>query len=94
MRPLRLVGLALLAALIAATPVHAADVSPGVSLLRTIPEPGVVSARAVGTLLYVSALSGVSIYDVSDPRARSESGGWPCRTPRTRTWTSATESCS
>jgi hypothetical protein len=66
---LRLAGLVLLAVLVVAAPVHAADSSAGTSLLRTIPEPGVVSARAVGNLLYVSALSGVSIYDVSDPRA-------------------------
>jgi hypothetical protein len=65
---LRLAGLALVAVLIAAGPAHAADSSAGISVLRTIPEPGVVSARAVGNLLYVSAVSGVSIYDVSDPR--------------------------
>ena len=47
----------------------AAETSPGVSLVGSIPERGVISARAVGQHLYVSALSGVSIYDVSDPRA-------------------------
>ena len=47
----------------------AAETSPGVSLVGSIPERGVISARAVGQHLYVSALSGMSIYDVSDPRA-------------------------
>jgi LVIVD repeat-containing protein len=46
-----------------------AETSPGVSVVGSIPERGVISARAVGSYLYVSALTGVSIYDVSDPRA-------------------------
>ena len=46
-----------------------AETSPGVSLVASIPERGVISARAVGQHLYVSALSGVSIYDIGDPRA-------------------------
>jgi hypothetical protein len=68
-RPLRLLALALLAGLVLAAPAWAFDASAGVSYLRTIPEPGIVSARAVGDLLYVSALTGVSIYDVSQPRS-------------------------
>ena len=67
-RPLRLLALALLAGLVSAAPARALETSAGVSYLRTISEPGIVSARAEGNLLYVSALSGVSIYDVSDPR--------------------------
>jgi hypothetical protein len=47
----------------------AAETSPGVSVAGSIPERGVISARAVGQHLYVSALTGVSIYDISDPRA-------------------------
>ena len=47
----------------------AAETSPGVSLVGSIPERGVISAKAVGNHLYVSALTGVSIYDVSNPRA-------------------------
>jgi hypothetical protein len=47
----------------------AAETSAGVSVVGSIPERGVISARAVGQHLYVSALTGVSIYDVSDPRA-------------------------
>jgi hypothetical protein len=46
-----------------------AETSPGVSVVASIPERGVISARAVGRHLYVSALSGVSIYDIADPRA-------------------------
>ena len=69
MRSLRLLGLALVAGLLPAAPAYALEASPGVSHLRTLPERGIVSARAVGNLLYVSGLSGVSIYDTTDPRA-------------------------
>jgi hypothetical protein len=58
----------LLTALLMVAPASALETSAGVSYIRTVTEPGIVSARAVGNLLYVSALSGVSIYDVSDPR--------------------------
>jgi hypothetical protein len=71
---LRLLALALLAGLAPAASAQALEVSPGVSHLRTVPEPGIISARAVGNLLYVSALSGVSIYDVSDPRRPARIG--------------------
>jgi LVIVD repeat len=47
----------------------AAETSPGVSLVGSIPERGVISAKAVDRYLYVSALTGVSIYDIGDPRA-------------------------
>jgi hypothetical protein len=67
-RSVRLLALALFAGLVLAAPADALETSAGVSYLRTVPERGIVSARAVGNLLYVSALSGVSIYDVSDPR--------------------------
>jgi hypothetical protein len=67
-RSLRLLALALLLAAVPAAPAWGAEVSRGVSHLSTVPEPGIISARAVGNLLYVSALSGVSIYDVSNPR--------------------------
>jgi len=58
-------------AALAALPASAAAVetSPGVSVATSIPERGVVSARAVGRHLYVSSLSGVSIFDIGDPRA-------------------------
>lgn len=68
MRSLRLLALALLAAVVPAAPAWGADISKGIRYLNTVPERGIISARAVGNLLYVSALSGVSIYDVSDPR--------------------------
>jgi hypothetical protein len=47
----------------------APETSPGVSLAGSIAERGVISARAVGQHLYVSSLSGVSIYDIGNPRA-------------------------
>ena len=63
-------ALALLAFLVALpAPAAAAESSPGVALVGSIPERGVVSARPVGNHLYVSALTGVSIFDISDPRA-------------------------
>jgi LVIVD repeat-containing protein len=62
--------LALALALVLALPGQAlAETSPGVSLVGSIPERGVISAKAVGQDLYVSAVSGVSIYDISNPRA-------------------------
>jgi hypothetical protein len=67
-RLLRFLAPALLIGLVLAAPASALETSPGVNYVRTVPEPGIVSARAVGNLLYVSALSGVSIYDASDPR--------------------------
>jgi len=62
-----LAGLVALAAFPAAA--GAAETSPGVSLVGSIAERGAVSARAVGQHLYVSSLTGVSIFDISDPRA-------------------------
>ena len=67
---LRPVVAALLAlVLFPAAAAAATEASPGVSLVSSIPERGVISARAVGQHLYVSSLSGVSIFDVSNPRA-------------------------
>src|SRR5918999_4452168 len=67
---LRPVVAALLAlVLFPAAAAAATEASPGVSLASSIPERGVISARAVGQHLYVSSLSGVSIFDVSNPRA-------------------------
>ncbi|HEX2087701.1 MAG TPA: hypothetical protein VHF89_18595, partial [Solirubrobacteraceae bacterium] len=51
--------------------------SEGVSFLRTLPEPGVISARFRGGLMYVSSESGLSIYDVGDPAAPREVGRLP-----------------
>jgi hypothetical protein len=63
-------ALALLAVLVALpVPAAAAESSPGVTLTGTIPERGVVSARPVGNHLYVSSLTGVTIFDIADPRA-------------------------
>jgi hypothetical protein len=62
-------ALALAVALALPGPALAAETSRGVSVVGTIPERGVISAKPVGTHLYVSALTGVSIYDISNPRA-------------------------
>jgi len=62
----RLLALPLLALLAAPA---AAQASQGITQTATIAEPGIVSARAQGNLLYTSGTSGVSIYDISSPRA-------------------------
>jgi hypothetical protein len=45
------------------------ETSRGVKLVGTIPDRGVVSAKVVDRHLYVSSLTGVTIYDISVPRA-------------------------
>jgi LVIVD repeat len=67
-------GVLLLAALVAAValaaPASAAvETSAGVRLVGSIPERGVVSARAVANLLYVSSMTGVTIFDITTPQA-------------------------
>jgi hypothetical protein len=52
-----------------AVPASEAAASRGVGVAGTIADPGIVSARAQGNLLYTSGVSGVSIYDISRPRA-------------------------
>jgi hypothetical protein len=82
MAPMRLIGWISAAILLAlAAPAAAQDTlpgvmqaSPGVTPVATLPEPGVVSARAKGNFLYVSTISGVSIYDITDPRAPNRVG--------------------
>ena len=61
--------MAVLAVLPAAPALAAPETSPGVRLVTSIPERGVISARVVGQHLYVSSLSGVSVFDISSPRA-------------------------
>jgi hypothetical protein len=58
-----------IAALALAAAFAAPQTSPGVGLAASIPEPGVISARAVGHHLYVSSLTGVTVLDISNPRA-------------------------
>jgi len=71
----RLVLAALAGATLFAAPASAAvETSPGVRLVGSIPERGVVSARAVGNLLYVSSLGGVTIFDISNPQAPARVG--------------------
>ncbi len=67
----RLLVLSLLALLAAPA---AAQASQGITKTATIPEPGIVSARAQGNLLYTSGTSGVSIYDITNPRAPARIG--------------------
>ena len=43
--------------------------SDNVTLLGTIPEPSVIGARFRDGIMYVSALSGLTTYDISDPVA-------------------------
>jgi hypothetical protein len=67
---MRIAALAVLAGLAFAAPAQAApETSPGVRLVTSIPERGVISARAVGSHLYVSSLTGVSVFDISRPQA-------------------------
>ncbi len=63
-----LVLMAILAVLPAAPAIAAPETSPGVRLVTSIPERGVISARMVGQHLYVSSLTGVSVFDISSPR--------------------------
>jgi hypothetical protein len=67
---MRAAVLAVLGALVLTAPAQAApETSPGVRLISSIPERGVVSARAVGQHLYVSSMTGVSVFDISQPQA-------------------------
>jgi len=61
--------LVFLAALPVAPAAASTDRSRGIRLEGTIRERGVISARPAGNLLYVSSLTGVSIFDIADPRA-------------------------
>ncbi len=58
----------------AAAQAPAAKKSENVSFLRTVPEPGVISARFRDGLMYVSAESGLTIYDVRAPEAPRQIG--------------------
>ena len=48
--------------------------SDNVTLLGTIPEPSVIGARFRDDIMYVSALTGLTTYDISDPAAPVELG--------------------
>jgi LVIVD repeat len=69
-----LLAIAILVALPAAPALAAPEASRGIRLQASIPERGAVSARAVGSHLYVSSLTGVSIFDISNPRAPARVG--------------------
>src|SRR5688572_8133510 len=62
-------------ALVPDAAVGAVETSAGVSVVASIPDRGVISAKAVGQYLYVSSLTGVTIYDISVPRAPVRMGG-------------------
>jgi hypothetical protein len=73
-------SLAVLAALLTAAPALAQEPAPpakasdSVTFLTTLVEPGTISARFRGNLMYVSAESGLAIYDVADPAKPTEIG--------------------
>ncbi|HEX8082697.1 MAG TPA: hypothetical protein VF529_00305 [Solirubrobacteraceae bacterium] len=71
----------LVAVLLAAVPAGAqeppAKKSDTVSYITTLPEPGVISARFRDGFMYVSAESGLAIYDVSAPDEPREVGRLP-----------------
>jgi hypothetical protein len=69
-----LLALVLLAAFPAAASA-APETSAGVSVVGSLPDRGVISAKAVGQHLYVSSLTGVTIYDISVPQAPVRVGG-------------------
>lgn len=71
----RLILAVLVAALAFPAVSDAAETSAGISVVTSIPDRGVISAKAVGQYLYVSSLSGVTIYDISVPRAPVRVGG-------------------
>ncbi len=78
---MRLVALLVLLVSVLAVPPAAAQEPPAkkerVEFLRFVPEPGIISARLRGSLMYVSAESGLSIYDVSNPEQPDEVGRLP-----------------
>src|SRR5687768_2313418 len=49
-------------------------VSGNVECLSTIPIPGVFGARFKGNNMFVTGLSGLNVYDISDPEAPTEIG--------------------
>jgi len=61
--------MAVLVVLPPAPALAAPETSPGVRLVASIPERGVISARVVGRHLYASSLTGVSVFDISNPQA-------------------------
>jgi hypothetical protein len=68
-RTLAVSAAAAAALLVPAATAPAAETSRGVSVQAHIPERGVISARAAGRHLYVSSLTGVTIFDITTPRA-------------------------
>lgn len=51
--------------------------SENVELLTTLPNPGVIGARFRDGLMYATTSTGLTIYDVSDPRVPAEVGRLP-----------------
>lgn len=56
---------------------ESALMSDNVELLTTLPNPGIIGARFRDGLMYATASTGLTIYDVSDPRAPKEVGRLP-----------------
>ncbi len=63
--------------------------SDNVSLLTTRANPGVIGARFSEGVMYVTTLTGLTTYDISDPAILRRSGAWRCHISRTRTSISA-----
>ncbi len=72
---------------------ESALMSDNVELLTTLPNPGVIGARFRDGLMYATTSTGLTIYDVSDPRAPEEVGRLPLPHFEKRTSTSAATSC-
>ncbi|HEX2196184.1 MAG TPA: hypothetical protein VHJ76_04585, partial [Actinomycetota bacterium] len=56
---------------------ESALMSDNVELLTTLPNPGVIGARFRDGLMYATTATGLTVYDVSDPRAPQEVGRLP-----------------
>jgi hypothetical protein len=52
-------------------------VSDNVTLLTTVPDPGVIGARFRDGLMFVTSVSGLTVYDVSEPSAPALIGALP-----------------
>jgi hypothetical protein len=66
-----------------APPIPAQDAEPAplmssnIQLVTALPNPGVIGARFKGNVMYVTTVSGLTTYDVSDPKAPVELGRLP-----------------
>ena len=82
-RPLAVLACSLLLATIASPGASPASAQPdplgafssdNLSLVTSIPNPGIIGARFRGNLMYATSVSGLTIYDVTTPAAPTEIG--------------------